>query len=142
MKKGTDSRILILVAIIWTAAAISSFPHVSSAEGAIRIDRAINGNPQTGKQLFEKRCTGCHSLDKNKEGPRLRDVYGRRSGSIADFSYSDELKAAHILWDEGSLDQWLTNPEAVVPNNDMAFHVPNPQERADIIQFLRQSSGK
>ena len=136
MKHGSDSRILIFIAIIWTAAAISSFPHVSSAEGE------INGTPQTGKQLFEKRCTGCHSLDKNKEGPRLGDVYGRKSGTIADFSYSNELKAAHIIWDEGSLDQWLANPEAVVPNNDMAFHVSSPQERADIIQFLRQSSGK
>ena len=136
MKHGSDSRILIFIAIIWTSAAVSSFPHVSSAEGA------INGNPQTGSQLFEKRCTGCHSLDKNKGGPRLRDVYGRKSGSITDFSYSDELKAAHILWDEGSLDQWLANPDAVVPNNDMAFYVSSPQERADIIQFLRQSSGK
>lgn len=136
MKHGSSSRILIFIAIIWTAAAVSSFPHVSRAEGT------MSGNPQTGKQLFEKRCTGCHSLDKNKEGPRLRDVYGRKSGSITDFSYSDELKAAHILWDEGSLDQWLANPDAVVPNNDMAFHVSSPQERADIIQFLRQSSGK
>jgi cytochrome c len=61
---------------------------------------------------------------------------------LSDFSYSDELKAAHIIWDDRSLDQWLANPEAVVPNNDMAFHVSNPQERADIIQFLRLSSGK
>jgi cytochrome c len=135
-KKGTDSRILIIVATVWTAAAISSFPHVTRAEGA------INGNPETGKQLFAKRCTGCHSLDNNKEGPRLRGVVGRKAGSVGEFSYSDELKAAKIIWDEGSLDQWLANPDAVVPNNDMAFHVSNPQERADIIQFLRQSSGK
>ena len=142
MNKGTDSRILIFVAIVWTAAAISSFPHISRAEGAISDEPPISGNAETGKLLFEKRCTGCHSLDKNKEGPRLRDVYGRKAGAVADFSYSDELKAAHIVWDEGSLNQWLTNPEVVVPNNDMAFHVSSPQERADIIQFLRQSSGK
>ena len=148
MKNASDGRILIFVAVVWTAAAISFFPHVSRAEGAFgpegtaRAEGAMSGNPETGKLLFEKRCTGCHSLDKNKEGPRLRDVYGRKSGTVADFSYSDELKAAHIIWDEGSLDQWLSNPEVLVPNNDMAFHVSNPQERADIIQFLRQSSGK
>ena len=135
MKLRSESRILIIVAMIWSAAAISSFPHVSLAAGT-------NGNAETGKQLFEKRCTGCHSLDNNKEGPRLRSVYGRKAGSVTDFSYSDELKAAHIIWDEGSLDQWLTNPDAVVPVNDMAFRVSNPQERADIIQFLRLSSGK
>ena len=135
MKLRSESRILIIVAMIWSAAVISSFPHVSLAAGT-------NGNAETGKQLFEKRCTGCHSLDNNKEGPRLRSVYGRKAGSVTDFSYSDELKAAHIIWDEGSLDQWLTNPDAVVPDNDMAFRVSNPQERADIIQFLRLSSGK
>jgi len=67
---------------------------------------------------------------------------GRKAGSVTEFSYSNELKAAHIIWDEGSLDQWLANPDAVIPDNDMAFHVSNPQERADIIQFLRQASNK
>ncbi len=136
MKNRSDSRILIFVAIIWLAAAISSFPNLSKAEGS------ISGNPEAGKQLFEKRCTGCHSLDKNKEGPRLRGVYGRRAGTVADFSYSDELKASQIMWDEQSLDRWLINPDAMVTNSDMAFHVSNPQERADIIQFLRLTSGK
>ena len=136
MKQRSDSKILIIVAMIWSAAAISSFPHAGMAACT------INGNAETGKLLFEKRCTGCHSLDNNKEGPRLRNVYGRQAGSVSDFSYSNKLKAAHITWDERSLDQWLTNPDAVVPDNDMAFHVSNPQERADIIQFLRLSSGK
>ena len=142
MKNGTDTRILIFVAIVWTAAAATSFPSVISAEGTMGPEAAVAGNAEAGKVLFEKRCTGCHALDKNKEGPRLRDVYGRKAGAVADFSYSDELKAAHIVWDAGSLNEWLANPDVVVPNNDMAFHVSNPQERADIIQFLRQSSGK
>ena len=95
-----------------------------------------------GKVLFQKRCTGCHSLEKNKEGPRLAGVYGRKAGSVADFSYSDELKKAKITWDGGMLDKWLTNPEVLVPDSDMAFHVSSPQERADIIEFLRVSSGR
>jgi cytochrome c len=101
-----------------------------------------SGNATNGKVLFEKRCTGCHTLDKNKEGPHLRGVYGRKAGSVADFTYSDQLKALNVTWDEVSLDKWLTNPDAVAPDNDMAFRVSNPQERADIIQFLRVSSGK
>lgn len=96
-----------------------------------------------GKVLFEKRCTGCHSLDKNKEGPRLAGVYGRKAGSLADFNYSNELKGAKVTWDGPTLDRWLTNPDAVVRDNDMAFHVPDARERADIIDFLRVvSSGK
>lgn len=132
---GTQ-RILISVLGCLMASALFVFPRMSGAAGA------ANGNAETGKQLFERRCTGCHSLDKNKEGPRLRDVYGRKAGTVADFSYSNELKAANIIWDERSLDQWLLNPDAVVSDNNMAFHVSNPQQRADIIQFLRLSSGK
>ncbi len=100
-------------------------------------------NAANGKLLFEKRCTGCHSLDKNKEGPRLAGVYGRKAGSVADFNYSDELKVAKITWDGPMLDRWLTNPDEVVRDNDMAFHVSDSRERADIIEFLRVvSSGK
>lgn len=102
-----------------------------------------SANAANGKVLFEKRCTGCHSLDKNKEGPRLAGVYGRRAGAVADFSYSAELKAAKITWDAPMLDRWLTNPDAVAKDNDMAFHVADARERADIIEFLRVvSSGK
>lgn len=136
MKQPIEFRFLIALIPIWLSLALLCSPHA-------RVEAATPaGNAANGKQLFEKRCTGCHSLDNNKEGPRLHDVYGRKAGSVSDFTYSDELKAAHILWDERSLDQWLTNPDAVVPNNDMAFRVSNPQERADIIQFLRLSSGK
>lgn len=93
--------------------------------------------PEHGKDLFERRCTGCHSLDQNKEGPRLRGVYGRPAGSVPDFTYSDSLKSAHITWDEAKLDKWLTDTDSLVPDNDMAFHVPKVDERADIIRFLK-----
>ena len=102
-----------------------------------------SANAANGKVLFEKRCTGCHSLEKNKEGPRLAGVYGRKAGSVGDFSYSAELKAAKITWDGLTLDKWLTNPDAVVKDNDMAFHVSDARERGDIIEYLRVvSSGK
>jgi cytochrome c len=99
-------------------------------------------NAANGKMLFEKRCTGCHSLEKHKEGPRLAGVYGRKAGSVADCNYANELRNSKITWDGPMLDRWLTNPDEVVRDNDMAFHVSNPRERADIIEFLRVSSGK
>ena len=137
--KGRDvRRFLVVLSGSWCTCmlAILLFPHAAITEAG---PAANAGN---GKVLFEKRCTGCHSLEKNKEGPRLRDVFGRKAGSVPDFSYSDELKASKITWDAQSLDRWLLDPDAVVPNNDMAFHVSNMQERADIIEFLRVSSGK
>lgn len=136
MKQDSEIKLLIAIVPIWLSLALLCPPHASGAAGA------AGGDADNGKHLFEKRCTGCHSLDNNKEGPRLHDVYGRKAGSVSDFGYSDQLKAAHIIWDEHSLDQWLTNPDAVVPDNDMAFRVADPHERADIIQFLRLSSGK
>lgn len=112
---------------------------------APRVSQAVDvqpGNADQGKVLFEKRCTGCHSLDENKEGPHLRGVFGRKAGKIEKFTYSDGLKDAQFTWDAALLDKWLTDTESVVPDNDMSFHVPNPQERADIIRFLESLSGK
>ena len=92
-----------------------------------------------GKALFEKRCGGCHALDRDKEGPRLGGVYGRTAGSVDSFQYSDALKKSGIKWTEETLDKWLTNTEQLVPNNDMTFHVEKPDERAEIIAYLKQN---
>ena len=95
-----------------------------------------------GKALFEKRCGGCHALDRDKEGPRLGGVYGRVAASIASFEYSASLKKSKITWTDETLDKWLTDPEKLVPDNDMAFHVESADERREIISYLKQTSGK
>ena len=97
-------------------------------------------NSEHGKELFEKRCSGCHALDKEKEGPRLRGVYGRMSGTVTSFQYSNALKAAHITWDATSLDKWLADPEKLVPDSDMAFQLVRAEERTDIIAYLKELS--
>jgi cytochrome c len=99
------------------------------------------GRAQTadaGKALFEKRCGGCHALDRDKEGPRLRGVYQRVAGSTKSFQYSEALKNSKIVWTEEMLDRWLTDPEKLVPNNDMSFQVGKADERKEIIAFLKQ----
>jgi cytochrome c len=95
-----------------------------------------------GKELFEKRCGGCHAMDRNKEGPRLGGVYGRAAGSVESFEYSAALKRSGITWTEETLDQWLTDTDKVVPENDMAFRVSKPDERLEIISWLKRNSGK
>jgi cytochrome c len=99
------------------------------------------GNPR-GKEVFERRCGGCHSLDNDKEGPRLRAVYGRPAGSVATFKYSEGLKRAHVTWDAESLDKWLSDPDKLIPDNDMGFHVEKADERRDVIAYLKALSGK
>jgi len=96
---------------------------------------AADGSP--GKDLFDRRCSGCHALDKEKEGPRLRGVFGRASATVPDFQYSEALKALHVTWDAATLDQWLTDPEKLAPNNDMAFRLVKADERAAIIDYLK-----
>jgi cytochrome c len=95
-----------------------------------------------GKALFEKRCGGCHALDRDKEGPRLGGVFGRTAGSIESFAYSDALRKSKVVWSDATLERWLTDTEKLVPGNDMAFHVENAEERREIITYLKQSSRK
>ena len=99
-------------------------------------------SPASPKDLFEKRCGGCHALDRDKEGPRLRGVYGRAAGSMDSFQYSDALKKSRIVWTDETLDRWLTDTEKLVPNNDMTFHVEKIDERREIIAYLKLNSGK
>ena len=100
------------------------------------------GATLSGKELFEKRCGGCHALDRDKEGPRLGGVYGRVAGSVDSFQYSEALKKSKITWTDATLDKWLTDTEKLVPDNDMSFHVEKPDERGEIIAYLKQNSGK
>jgi cytochrome c len=95
-----------------------------------------------GRDAFEKRCTGCHALDKTKIGPPLRGAYGRNAGKDPQFTYSDALKKTSITWDESTLDRWLADTESVIPGNDMAFRLNDAVDRANIIAYLKQLSGK
>lgn len=94
------------------------------------------------QELFEKRCGGCHALDRDKEGPRLGGVYGRTAASVTSFQYSSALQKSKITWTSQTLDKWLTDPEKLAPDNDMAFHVESSDERLEIISYLKRHSGK
>ncbi|SRR5579871_1516213 len=108
----------------------------------VLINSSAAQNPDSGKELFQKRCGGCHALDREKEGPRLHAVYGRTAGSIDSFQYSEALKKSEIVWGDDTLDRWLANTDALVPGNDMTFHVESGGERRAIIAFLKEESGK
>ncbi len=95
------------------------------------------GNADRGEQVYEA-CQDCHLVDKNDVGPRHRGMFGRKVGSLPDYNYSEALKSANIVWNEETLDKWLTNPQALVPGARMYFHLANPQDRADVIEFLKE----
>jgi cytochrome c len=105
------------------------------ASGAVLL--ALSTPEERGKELFVRRCSGCHAPDLNKEGPRLRGVYGRKAAGAPGFAYSDALKRATIRWDDASLDRWLSDPDAMVPDTDMAFRLGDGEERKAVIAYLK-----
>ncbi len=82
---------LAVVLCLGTSAAVA----ISSAgEQEVQPAPEQRGDAAQGKLVFERRCTGCHALDADREGPRLGNVYGRKAGSVAGFQYSRERYAA------------------------------------------------
>jgi cytochrome c len=124
-----------VAAFMFATCGLFVLPFAGKASGT------AGGDAANGKVLFEKRCGGCHGIDRDKEGPRLGNVYGRKAGSVPGFEYSAAMKSANFSWYANQLDKWLTDTESIVPNNDMTFHVPKAKERTDIIEYLRVSSG-
>jgi len=98
---------------------------------------AARGDAMRGQQIYESRCIACHSPDANRVGPMHRGVFGRKAGSVANYNYSKAGKSSDVVWNEQTLDQWLTNPQAFIPGQKMNFKVANPQDRADVIAYLK-----
>lgn len=122
---------------------LAQWAHASSGSSSTEPDQQYGeGDPVRGQDLFERRCTGCHSLTENHQGPRLQGVYGRKSGSVTGYAYSAPVKGSQVVWDEQSLEQWLTDPDAFLPGNNMDFLISRPQERRDIISYLKRLSSR
>jgi cytochrome c len=97
------------------------------------------GNVARGQTLY-KGCADCHSIAENGVGPMHKGVVGRKAGSVPGYDYSPDLKNSGIVWTEENLDKWLTGPQAMVPETKMFFDVPDAQDRADIIAFLKEKA--
>lgn len=104
------------------------------------LAQAQSGDVQKGRQLFESRCMGCHSLDANRVGPALGTVVGRVAGKQADFAYSAALTRATHVWTPEKLQTWLTNPEALVPGQAMGYSLSQADDRRDVVAFLQSLS--
>src|SRR5579883_651565 len=93
-------------------------------------------DPRRGKALFAERCASCHALDKNRIGPMLGGIFGRRAGSVPGYPYSPGLKAAGFVWSAKTLDRWLSGPDRMIPGARMPVRVLEPSTRRDIIAYL------
>lgn len=95
---------------------------------------------ENGRLLYASRCIACHSIDVNLAGPAHRGVFGRKAGSVSGFDYSAALKRSKVIWNEQTLNRWLTNPEAFIPGQKMGYSVPDAKDRADLIAYLRSQN--
>ena len=90
---------------------------VASAAFADDVDLAA------GKTSFNK-CLACHAIGegaKNKVGPVLNGLDGRKSGTAADYNYTDANKNSGITWDEAQFKEYIKDPKAKIPGTKMAF---------------------
>jgi cytochrome c len=94
-----------------------------------------------GEQSFRK-CLPCHSVGedaRNKVGPVLNGLEGRKSGTIPEYSYSEANKKAEITWSEASFKDYIQNPMAKMPGTKMAFAgIKNDAEIAALWGYLAQ----
>ena len=104
----------------------------ASAQGA-----APAGDPGKGKTVFAI-CAGCHVLSgPSFTAPALAGVVGRKAGAAPGFDYSPALSGSGLVWNAETLDRFLADPSKAVPGTAMFSNVPDAQDRADVIAYLK-----
>ncbi|QIW97783.1 hypothetical protein AMS68_003301 [Peltaster fructicola] len=98
------------------------------------------GDVKKGANLFKTRCAQCHNLKEgegNKIGPNLHGLFGRHTGQVEGFSYSEANKQKGIEWNNDTLFEYLENPKKYIPGTKMAFGgLKKGKDRNDLISFL------
>ena len=124
---------------------ILSLATALSLVGAGVAAYAADGDASRGQRVFGA-CAACHSLQpgQNMTGPSLADLWNRKAGTLESFSrYSDALKSADIVWNDKTLNEWISDPQHLVPGNSMTFPgIKDAQPRADLLAFLKQATEK
>jgi len=128
-----------------TAAANTAAPAAAAAPAADNVDTldgtkfaSFTGDAAAGEKVFVA-CKTCHAIEpgKNMIGPSLHGLQGRKSGSIAGYSYSAANKGSGITWTNEKLFQYLENPQRVIPGTKMTYTgVKDAQQRANVVAYL------
>lgn len=100
-----------------------------------------DGDPAAGEQSFKK-CLPCHAIGpgaKNKVGPQLNGLDGRKAGTAADYSYSDANKNSGLTWNEENFEKYITDPRAMIAGTKMIFPgIKSDKERDNLWAYLKQ----
>jgi cytochrome c len=109
--------------------------------GKVASAGATEAEAHPGEMIFMQ-CVACHSVvasEGHKIGPNLAGVVGRAAGGAEGFTYSEGMGKTDLVWTAETLDQFLKNPNEVIPGTSMIFAgVANDAQRADLIDYLAQ----
>jgi cytochrome c len=118
--------------------ALSALVIIASSAAATA---ALAQDAEAGKTSFNK-CLACHAIGegaKNKVGPELNGIDGRKSGTAADYNYSDANKNSGISWNEAQFKEYIKDPKAKIPGTKMVFAgIKNEKEVNDLWAYLSQ----
>ena len=119
------TRMLVLVA---TMLAVSA--------GAARAQDAA-----AGEQSFRK-CLPCHAVGdnaKNKVGPVLNGLDGRKAGTVEGYTYSEANKNSGMVWNEEVFKDYIKDPRAKIPGTKMIYAGLKDEQRIkDLTAYLKQ----
>ena len=126
------------------APAVKTVSSKSSASGGVNIkDFLALGSIEHGQKVFKK-CSACHVVakgGKNKIGPALYGILGKKSGSASGYKYSKALAAHGKVWSYKEMNGFLIKPAAHIKGTKMAFAgLKNEKDRASVILFMNSQS--
>jgi len=105
---------------------------------------AQSGDAAKGERVFNQQCKTCHTVEKggrNGVGPNLFGMFGRKAGTVEDFSASDAMQKSGIVWDDKAVQEYLRDPRAKVPDAKMVFVGLKRQEQLDdVLAYLRKAT--
>lgn len=106
--------------------------------GAMLTTHSSAQDAAAGKQLFTQ-CSVCHSVDgSNGVGPTLKGIAGSKAGEVPGFRFSRAMKGANIAWDDKTLNDFIADPQKVIPGNVMPFSgIGDAKQRADLVAYLQ-----
>ncbi|WP_019671694.1 c-type cytochrome [Psychrobacter lutiphocae] len=131
--------ISVVMAVIGATALTGCTPTPPDHRAQVIAPVYDGGDSIQGKKLYADHCEQCHTLKpgSNKKGPQLIGIYMSPSAVLEDYNYSEAMDQANWVWDAKTLDAYIADAEAALPDTRMLSDpMPNAQDRQDIIAYL------
>lgn len=113
---------------------------ISLAVSLAATSALADGDAAKGEKVFKK-CQACHTVEqagKNKIGPNLYAIVGKKSASVEGYDYSKAMQEANLTWDDETLSEYLKKPKALVKGTKMSFvGLKKESDRENLIAYLK-----